>query len=109
MLFREIFMDKEVIEKLKNLKEKYEKDGFIILGVFGSFARGDDTGDSDIDLLYELNDDFYDRYPGFKIYTVIDRIEHELETEFQRRVDLANRNALNEIGKKYILPEVVYV
>ena len=32
-----------------------------------------------------------------------------LENLLGRRVDLADINGLNEIGKKYILPEVLYV
>mgnify|MGYP001213155871 CR=1 FL=1 len=102
-------MDKELFDKIRQLKKKYESDGFIILGVFGSFARGDNRENSDIDILYELKEEFYNRYPGFKIFPVIDEIEKEIQAELDRRVDLANKNALNEIGNKYILPEVIYV
>jgi len=102
-------MEKEILHKIKKLKQKYEKDGFIIIGVFGSYARGEFTGESDIDILYELKDEFYKRYPGFKIYPVLDQIEEEMQKELRHRVDLANMNALNEIGNKYILPEVVNV
>lgn len=102
-------MEQDIIQKLKNLKQKYEKEGFIIIGVFGSYARGESDKDSDIDILYELKDEFYKRYPGFKVYPVLDRIEGEIHAELRHRVDLANMNALNEIGNKYILPELVYV
>jgi len=102
-------MGKEIINKIKLLKEKYESEGFIILGIFGSYARGDFRDDSDIDILYELKAEFYNRYPGFEIYTAIDEIENDIRKELKHNVDLANRNALNEIGYKYILPEVVYV
>ena len=102
-------MEQDILQKIKNLKQKYEKEGFIIIGVFGSYARGEFGKDSDIDILYELKDEFYKRYPGFKIYPVLDYIEEEMQKELQHRVDLANMNALKEIGNKYILPEVVYV
>lgn len=102
-------MDKELIEKIRCLKEKYETEGFIILGIFGSYARGDFRDDSDIDILYELKAEFYNRYPGFEIYTVIEEIENDIHNELKHKVDLANRNALTEIGHKYILPEVIYV
>jgi len=102
-------MEQDILQKIKNLKQKYEKDGFVIIGVFGSYARGEYNEDSDIDILYELKDVFYKRYPGFKIYPVLDQIEEEIHEELRHRVDLANVNALNEIGNKYILPEVVYV
>jgi len=102
-------MNKDLIEKIRHLKNEYEKDGFIILGIFGSYARGDFKDNSDIDILYELKDNFYKRYPGFEIYTAIDKIEKRIQDELKRDVDLANKNALNEIGCKYILPEVIYV
>ncbi len=102
-------MEQDILRKIKFLKQKYEKDGFIIIGVFGSYARGESGQESDIDILYEMKDEFYKKYPGFKVYPVLDRIEDEIEKELQHRVDLANIKALNEIGTKYILLELVYV
>ncbi len=102
-------MKKEVLDKIKILKKKYENDGFIVLGVFGSYARGDENEKSDIDILYEMTENFYRRYPGWDVFPVIDEIEKEFSKVLDRDVDLANKNALNDIGKKYILPEVQYV
>lgn len=102
-------MNPELITKLKMLKKRYASEGFIILGVFGSYARNEQKSDSDIDILYELNEDMYKQFPGWEIYPVLEKIEREIETELQSKVDIANKNALNEIGEKYILPEVVYV
>ena len=102
-------MNSGIIDKIRSVKDKYAPEGFIILGVFGSFARGEETGNSDIDILYEMTDDFYKKYPGWDAFPVIDKIEAELKETLQKKVDLANKNALNDIGKKYILPEVVRV
>lgn len=41
--------------------------------------------------------------------TAIVDIKKEIESELGIKIDLANRRALDDIGKKYILPEVVYV
>ena len=57
-------MKKEVLDKIKILKNKYEPDGFIVLGVFGSYARGEENDKSDIDILYEMTGSFYRKYPG---------------------------------------------
>lgn len=102
-------MPQEIMEKIKKLKLKYAPRGFIILGVFGSYARGDNTQSSDIDILYEMDEQFYNRYPGWSVYPIIDEIQQQMQEELNHKVDLANKNALNEIGRKYILPEVVYV
>ena len=102
-------MNNEILNKIKSLKNDYEKEGFIILGVFGSYVRGEETQESDIDILYEMTNEFYQRYPGWDVIPVIESIEKKCAMELGKKVDLANKNALNEIGRKYILPEVLYV
>jgi len=100
---------KEIIKKLREIKINHQAEGFIILGVFGSYARNDENVDSDIDILYELTDDFYKKYPGWDMIPILDTIEKECESQLGKKIDLANKNALNSVGKKYILPEVIYV
>jgi uncharacterized protein len=99
--------------KLKNnvlkLKKKYEAEGFIILGVFGSYARNQETKNSDIDILYRLDELFYEKYSGWDALGRIEDIKTEIEKFLGLTVDFANKNGLNEIGEKYILPEVAYV
>jgi len=98
-----------LIGKLKILKDKYKNKGFIIIGVFGSYAEGKETAESDIDILYKLDDKFYNNYKGWEIYAEIDKIEKEFEKYFDKKIDMVNINALNDIGKKYISSKVVYV
>ncbi len=102
-------MDNNLIAKLKYLKEKYEPEGFIILGVFGSYARNDQNKSSDIDILYKVEDKNYEKYPGWKFIELYDQIKADIEAELKLKADLADFDALNDIGKKYILPEVYYV
>jgi hypothetical protein len=102
-------MNTEILNKIREIKKEYEKDGFVILGVFGSFARGEEDSESDIDILYEMNDNFYNEFKGWEIYNEIDHIENEIKNKLNYKIDLVNKNALNEIGKKYILKEVIYV
>jgi len=102
-------MDQNIIKKIKILKSKYEPEGFIVLGIFGSYVRGEENEGSDIDILFEMTDSFYKKYPGWDVIPVIDQIKEDFKNELGSNIDLANKNALNEIGKKYILPEVVYV
>lgn len=102
-------MKQELIKKIKDIKRKYEPEGFIILGVFGSYARGEETTQSDIDILYEMKDNFYNRFPGWNVYPVIEEIEKDIKNKLHCNIEIVNKNALNEIGKKYILPEVIYV
>jgi hypothetical protein len=102
-------MNQIILKKIKQLKKEYETQGFIILGVFGSYSRDEQKKESDVDILYEMTNDFYNKYTGWKIFGAIDDIHFKLEKKLGKKVDLANKNALNEIGKKFILPEVFYV
>lgn len=102
-------MKDDLFNTIVELKKKYEPEGFIILGVFGSYARGDFRDDSDLDILYELDGKFLDAYGGFDACARLADIREELIEFFGRVVDIADRSALDEIGKKYILSEVVYV
>jgi len=40
-----------ILNILKESKSEMAKEGFLILGIFGSYARGDDTPSSDVDIL----------------------------------------------------------
>ena len=44
----------DIAQKLKLLKPKYENEGFILLGFFGSYARDEATDQSDIDIPYPI-------------------------------------------------------
>jgi hypothetical protein len=102
-------MRQDILEKIKQQKVKYAAEGFIILGVFGSFARGEETAESDLDLLFEINDAFLDRYSGWKACGRLEDIKQEISRDVGKPIDMADREALDEIGKRFILPEVVYV
>ena len=55
----------EIIIKLKKLKPIYEKEGLILLGLFGSYAKDTQTQFSDIDIAYRLDyDKFSQKYIG---------------------------------------------
>ncbi len=100
---------KEILNFLRENKQKYLIDGFIILGLFGSYVRGEETEESDIDILFEMTKTFYDKFPGWNAFPEIDKIKNELENKLGKKIDLTDKNALKKIGKKYILPEVNYV
>jgi predicted nucleotidyltransferase len=54
-------------------------------------------------------DKLEETYTGWLIFSYIDQVRQELETQFDRKVDLVDMDALNEVGRKYILAQVKYV
>lgn len=95
-------MNQEIISKLKqekkNLHDKYK---VTRLGVFGSFARGEETPDSDIDILVEYSD-----VPGMIEFL---STEEYLETILNRKIDLVRETAIRPELKDVIMSEVIMI
>jgi predicted nucleotidyltransferase len=70
------------------------------LALFGSFARGDQRADSDVDILVEVDPSI-----GLEFVTLADRIEKLLGTS----VDLVSSRAVSSKAMEYIKPELIYV
>lgn len=71
------------------------------IGVFGSFARGDEKEGSDVDVLVEFED-------GCKTFDNFIELKYFLEELFARSVDLVTVSALKPQLKEDILKEAVY-
>lgn len=71
------------------------------IGVFGSFARGDQTSKSDVDVYLEFAE-------GMKNYDNFFAIHELLEALFGRPIDLVTDGSLSERKARLILPSVRY-
>jgi predicted nucleotidyltransferase len=91
-----------ILKTLKELKPTYEEEGLILLGLFGSYAKGTQNKFSDIDVVYKLD---YDRFSlkykgGFAKLLRIDEIKKELQSIFHTPIDLVpdtNKSILKEL------------
>lgn len=92
----------EIIAKLQailpEVKEKYHVKS---MGIFGSFARGEQTRRSDVDILVE----FY-IYPSLFGLAEIERF---LSKKLRRKVDLVLKGGLKRAIKKQVLEQTIYV
>lgn len=102
-------MNKDILNKVTEIKNQLLSDGFIIEGVFGSYSREDYHHSSDIDILYELDKTFKDKYKGFKAIARLDDIQKKISELLNIHADLVQKSTLGEIACRYILPEVYYV
>ena len=71
------------------------------IGIFGSFARGEEKDTSDLDILVEL-----ERPVGLIKFV---GLQNYLSDELGEKVDLVTKSALKPRIKKNILSEVVYI
>ncbi len=86
---------KEILSEHKEeIREKY---GVVILGVFGSYARGEQKETSDVDILIEI-----ERPIGLKFFELWDELEKLLGCE----VDLVREKLLREEIRSDVLREV---
>ncbi len=59
----------DILAYLRQIKPLLEKEGIKKLGLFGSFARGDASFNSDIDIVVETDELFLKNYPEFKAFS----------------------------------------
>ena len=96
-------MNLEEIEKIlaEHKEELYQKYKIKEIGIFGSFVRGEEDKESDVDIVVE-----FEEVPGLIKFI---EIEEYLSKLLGRKVDLVRKPAIREELKDKILKEVVYV
>ena len=85
-------------ELYQNLKEYLLKKNIKRAAVFGSFARNEETELSDIDLLLEAQ--------GLTMFDIL-RMEDELQTLCQRKIDVVEFKAVKPSIRKYVFSNVI--
>ena len=91
-----------ILTSLKNLKKEVAKEYSVkTIGVFGSVARDEQTGQSDIDLLVEFS-----KPVGFITFM---RLENFLSERLGNKVDLVTSDSLKPVIRQDVLSEVIYV
>lgn len=93
----------EILKILSRIKGNLLQYGVSRIGLFGSAARGDASGDSDIDILIDFQND-KETYQNF--ISTCEFIENELKGQ---TVDIVTFKGLSPYIGKHILNEVVYV
>lgn len=93
----------EILRYLKEHKQELrEHFGVIKIGLFGSYAKNENTQSSDIDISVEL-DKKYKKLHNFL------SLERELSNVFGKKVDLGIESTLKPHAKKQIEKEIIYV
>lgn len=93
-----------VLQTLRANQEHLRQEfGIDRIGLYGSFARNEQTDKSDIDLVYVLEEDRHlslvDR----------DRLARTLRKQMRRKTDLINQKYMNPFTKYTMTKDVIYV
>jgi len=97
-----ITMKNQVIIDRLRLEKKYLSSHFDVeeIGVFGSYARGEETSDSDVDILIKFRKPSFDSLMGAYLY---------LEKALNKKIDLVTKHKhLSSRFLKVIEKEIVY-
>ncbi len=91
----------DILDILRKNK-RYMQSNFSVnsIGLFGSYARSDFHGKSDIDILVTFSEPTFDHYMDLKFY---------LEDIFEQSVDIVMEKTVKKRLKKTILQEALYV
>lgn len=90
-----------VIQILKQHKEElFKKYPLKSMALFGSYSRGDETQDSDVDVMVELNGPI-----GIKFLD----LNYEIENLLHKKVDLVSKRGIKPVYFEFIAPDLIYV
>lgn len=101
----------EVIKKLRELKPVLKDDGITLIGIFGSFARNEQTEQSDVDILYDIDNPkaFAKRFGGFGAFTRLEELKRLIAKSLNSKVDFVAKKSLNSVGQAYIGRDLLHV
>jgi predicted nucleotidyltransferase len=94
----------EVIHTLqKNLPILKLKYPLQTLGIFGSYSRGEESQNSDLDIIYETLPNTYLNLDSFL------QLQRELNELTQLKIDLVNKKYINEVVWLTAKKDIIYV
>jgi predicted nucleotidyltransferase len=90
----------EILGFLRKNKDFFKKEfGVEAIMLFGSYARGDETRTSDIDILIDVKKKSFDNRSRFK---------ELLEERFHKKVDVLYRDSVRRFIMRNIKDELIY-
>ena len=95
-------MDNEIQKIKPKIVKVLKKHNVARAGIFGSYARGEQTKKSDIDIVIDI------KTKGFSLLDLIG-LEMELERILKRKVDLLTYAGINPYIRKHILDEEIKI
>ena len=90
-----------IFELLRKNRAQLQRYGVKKIGLFGSYIRGENKEESDIDFLVEFEE-------GKKNYDNFIELAFFLEDSFNKQVDLLTSESMSPYLKPYILREIEF-
>ena len=92
------------INILQTIQSALDEDGRVSAAwVFGSFARGEEQANSDIDIMIELKED-----KQYSMFDVLD-IAHLLENSIKHKIDVVEKDCLKPFAQQTALKDIIKI
>jgi len=98
----------EILQYLRVIKPQLQKEGFVEVGLFGSFARNEAGIYSDIDVAVRRADDYLDKHSAYEYLDALKRIKGRLRQRFGRLVDVVDLST-DSMATREAQKEIIYV
>jgi len=102
-----IYLSKPLIEStaiISSIKSFFKNEPRIVAAyLFGSFARGENIPESDIDIMVEFKQD-----KKYSMFDLID-ISHLLEKKINRKIDLVEKNYLKDFAAETATKDLIKI
>lgn len=93
----------EIIDYLKKNKSFFQENFYCSeIGLFGSFARNEQSEKSDIDILVQFEENAPD------LYNIEIQLKEFLKQKFNREIDVCSKKWIKPIFKPFVLKEAIY-
>lgn len=97
-----------ILAYLHEIKSDLSQKGFSQIGLFGSYARDEDTVYSDIDIAIQKEPDFLSHRSAYDYFDEIAHLKKLIFQKFHRNSDVFDLDS-NSSMKKAILKDLIYV
>jgi len=98
----------EILQKLKDIKPKFEKQGISSIAVFGSYARDEATQSSDIDVAIKFEDGFLNNNDVWAYFNTINSLKDNISKALSMKCDILDLDSSSHILNR-VKSEMIYV
>ncbi|HET8864227.1 MAG TPA: nucleotidyltransferase family protein [Gracilimonas sp.] len=102
MAVKTLHTKEQILKLLKDNRELIKEFGVSKLGLFGSYAKGEQTEDSDLDFYVEFEN-------GKKTFDNLMELAFYLEDNLERKVDLLTDKSVSERFRNIMEKNIQYV
>ncbi len=95
-----------ILAYLKSIKPDLKKKGIVTIALFGSYAKGDTSVYSDIDIAIKKEREFLKRFSPYDYFSTLNALRNDLVGHFHRPIEIFDLDSASPI-KNIIEKEMI--